>query len=67
MAKLGQKRDALEISAPNVDLNWRMTPEMITASKTYAQHMFDLKQIKQLPDFDTFFNAKFSDELAKAA
>jgi len=66
VAKLGQKREALEISAPNVDLNWRMTPEMITAAKTYAQHMLELKQIKQLPDFDTFFNTKFSDDLAKS-
>ncbi len=46
--------------------NWKMTPEMIQASKTYANHMLELKQIKQLPDFDAFFNTKFSDELAKA-
>ena len=65
-ANLGQKREALDISAPNVDLNWRMTTEMITAAKTYAQHMLELKQIKQLPDFDIFFNTKFSDELAKS-
>jgi NitT/TauT family transport system substrate-binding protein len=43
-----------------------MTPEMIQASKTYADHMLALKQIKALPDFATFFNSKFSDELAKA-
>ena len=66
VAKLGQKREALMVSIPNVELNWRMTPEMIQASKTYADHMFALKQIKALPDFATFFNSKFSDELAKA-
>src|SRR5262249_19868136 len=66
VAKLGQKREALLVSIPNVQLNWRMTPEMIQASKTYADHMLALKQIKALPDFATFFNSKFSDDLAKA-
>jgi len=66
VAKLGQKREALAVSVPNVELNWKMTPEMIQASKTYADHMLALKQIKALPDFATFFNTKFSDELAKA-
>ncbi len=66
IAKLGQKREALEVSVPNVELNWKMTPDMIQASKTYAEHMVELKQIKQVPDFSTFFNTSFSDELAKA-
>src|SRR5215831_1443220 len=66
VAKLGQKREALMVSVPNVELNWKMTPEMVQASKTYADHMLALKQIKALPDFPTFFNTKFSDELAKA-
>ncbi len=66
VAKLGQKREALEISVSNVELNWKMTPEMVTAAKTYADHMLALKQIKALPDFGTFFNTSFSDELAKA-
>lgn len=66
VAKLGQKREALEISVSNVELNWKMTPEMVKAAKTYADHMLALKQIKALPDFGTFFNTSFSDELAKA-
>jgi NitT/TauT family transport system substrate-binding protein len=66
VAKLGQKREALVVSVPNVELNWRMTPAMIEAAKTYAEHMVELKQIKQAPDFATFFNTTFSDELAKA-
>jgi ABC-type nitrate/sulfonate/bicarbonate transport system substrate-binding protein len=66
VAKLGQKREALVVSVPNVELNWKMTPEMVTAAKTYAEHMVELKQIKQAPDFTTFFNTSFSDELAKA-
>ena len=44
----------------------QITPEMIQASKTYAQHMVELKQIKQVPDFSAFFNPVFSDELGHA-
>ena len=44
-----------------------MTPEMVQRSKTYADHMLSLKQIRAMPDFNTFFATKFSDELAKSA
>ena len=64
--KLGQRKDAVEISAPNVELNWRMTPEMVTETHTYADHMLALKQIRQLPDFGTFLNTTFSDAVATA-
>ena len=64
VSKLGMKREAVELSVENVDLNWKMTPEMIQASKTYAEHMLTLKQIRALPDFKTFFDAKISDQLA---
>ncbi len=67
VAKLGMRRDALEVSLPNVELNWQMTPEMVTRAKTYAEQMLSLKQIRALPDFATFFDARFSDELAKSA
>ena len=66
VAKLGQKKEAIEISAPNVELNWRMTPEMVAQTKTYAEYMLSLKQIKQLPDFITFLNTSFSDSVAAA-
>ena len=64
VSKLGMKRDAVELSVKNVELNWKMTPEMIEAGKTYAQHMMTLKQIRALPDFNTFFDTKISDQLA---
>ncbi len=67
VAKLGQKREAIAVSAPNVELNWRMTPEMIQQTKTYAQQMLELKQIRALPDFATFLDERFSDEVAKSA
>jgi ABC-type nitrate/sulfonate/bicarbonate transport system substrate-binding protein len=65
--KLGMQRPALEISIENVDLNWQMTPVMIERSRTYAQHMLELQQIRAIPDFNLFFNTRYSDEAARAA
>jgi ABC-type nitrate/sulfonate/bicarbonate transport system substrate-binding protein len=67
IAKLGMRRDALEVSLPNVELNWQMTPEMIARARTYADHMLSLRQIRALPDFAKFFDPQFSDELARSA
>jgi NitT/TauT family transport system substrate-binding protein len=64
VGKLGMKKEAVEKSLGNVELNWRMTPEMVSAGKTYAEHMLELKQIRALPDFATFFDTRFSDALA---
>ncbi len=66
VAKLGMSKAAVEISAPNVELNWQMTPVMIEESRVYADRMLALKQIRALPDFATFFDSRFSDAAAKA-
>jgi len=67
VAKLGQKREAIAVSVPNVELNWQMTPLMVQQVKIYAQQMLEMKQIRALPDFTTFLDTKFSDEVASAA
>jgi NitT/TauT family transport system substrate-binding protein len=67
VAKLGQKKEAIAMSVSNVELNWRMTPEMIAQAKTYAQQMLELKEIKKLPDFTALLDPKFSDEVAQSA
>jgi ABC-type nitrate/sulfonate/bicarbonate transport system substrate-binding protein len=67
VAKLGMKPDAVALSVKNVELNWRMSPEMVAEGKTYADHMLELKQIRTLPDFTTFFDTRFSDALAQGA
>ena len=67
VAKLGQKKEAIEASVGNVELTWRFGPTEIQQSKTYAEHMLELKQIKELPDFATFFDTRFVDEIAKEA
>jgi len=66
VAKLGQKREAIAISLPNVEYTWRMTPEIVTQARTYAEHMLEAKQIKLLPDV-AFLNLIFSDEVARIA
>ena len=65
--KLGMKKEAVAASLNNVELNWEMTPAMIAESKTYAQQMLELKQIRALPDFETFMDKRFSDDVAHAA
>lgn len=67
VAKLGQKKEAIEISIPNVELTWKFGPKEIQQAKTYAQHMLELKQIKQLPDFAAFFDTRFVGAMEKAA
>ncbi|MBV8889611.1 MAG: NrtA/SsuA/CpmA family ABC transporter substrate-binding protein [Alphaproteobacteria bacterium] len=67
VAKLGMKKDAVAASVGNVELNWQMTPNMREESRTYAEHMLELKQIRAMPDFATFMDPRFSDDLAHAA
>ena len=59
--KLGQKKEAIEASVPNVELTWKLGPKEIEESKIYADHMLALKQIKRLPDFATFIDTSFVD------
>ena len=66
-AKLGMQKAAVELAVPNVELNWQMTPQMVTQSKAYAEQMLGLKQIRALPDFATFYDTRFSDDVAKTA
>jgi len=59
VAKLGMKKEAVELSVSNVELNWRMTPEMQSAVKSYADHMLELKQILAVPDFALLMDTRF--------
>ena len=66
VSKLGMAKPAVELAVPNVELNWQMTPLMIQESKTYADQMLAMKQIRTLPDFSALLNTRFSDEVATA-
>src|SRR6201995_2956384 len=61
--KLGQKKEAIEASVPNVELTWKLGPKEIEESKVYADHMLALKQIKRVPDFATFIDTSFVDSV----
>ena len=65
VSKLGQKREALEISAPNVELKWQLGPEEVRQANAYAQHMLALKQIKRLPE-PGFIDTRFVDAMRDA-
>ncbi len=67
VSKLGQKPEAIAASVPNVELTWKLGATEIQQTKTYAQYMLELKQIRQLPDYATFFDTKFVDEMGKKA
>ncbi|MBX6330168.1 MAG: NrtA/SsuA/CpmA family ABC transporter substrate-binding protein [Pseudolabrys sp.] len=67
VAKLGQKKEAIEKSVPNVELTWKFGAKEIEQAKTYAQHMLELKQIRQLPDFSSFFDTRFVEKMEKQA
>jgi len=66
--KLGANRAAVDqaLNANNVEYVWKLDDKVLGHAKTYAQQMLELKQIRQLPKFDTFLNPKFSNELAAA-
>ncbi|GJD44507.1 hypothetical protein AFCDBAGC_2374 [Methylobacterium cerastii] len=63
--KLGQKREALVVSAPNVDLTWKLGPDEVKKAEAYARHMLALKQIKRLPE-PGFVDTTFVDAMRDA-
>ena len=66
-SKLGMGVPAIEAALPNVALNWQLTPAVLGQCRTYAEHMLELKQIRQLPDFATLFDTRFSDQVAASS
>jgi NitT/TauT family transport system substrate-binding protein len=65
---LGAPRAAVEqaLGAGNVEYIWKLDDTVQTQARTYAQHMLELRQIRQLPNFATFLNPRFSNEVATA-
>src|SRR5258707_692066 len=60
---LGQKKEAIEASVPNVELTWKMGPKEIEEAKIYADSMLTFKQIKRVRDFATCFDMSFVDAM----
>lgn len=66
VAKLGANRAAVDnaLAADNVEYTWELSDTVLAQSKTYAQQMLELKQIRALPDFSQFLNPTFSKAVA---
>jgi len=66
--KLGANRAAVAeaLGAHNVDYVWKLDATMQTQAKTYAEQMLALKQIRALPNFSTFLNPTFSNQLSSS-
>jgi NitT/TauT family transport system substrate-binding protein len=63
---LGAPRAAVDqaLGADNVEYIWKLDDTVLGQSRTYAQQMLTLRQIRQLPDFPKFLNPRFSNEVA---
>ena len=63
---LGAPRAAVDqaLGADNVEYIWKLDDTVLSQSRTYAQHMLELRQIRRLPDFDKLLNPRFSNEVA---
>ena len=40
-------------------VTWRIDDDWVTRAKYYGSQMLDKKQIRQLPDYNTFINSSF--------
>ena len=65
--KLGQKRDSIAKAIGNVKLTWKIDDLVVKEAHYYGTQMLEMKQIRALPDYDTFINARFVAELMKAS
>lgn len=65
---LGAPRAAVDqaLGAGNVEYIWKLDDTVLRQSRTYAQHMLELRQIRRLPDFTKLLNPSFSNAVAQA-
>jgi ABC-type nitrate/sulfonate/bicarbonate transport system substrate-binding protein len=63
---LGAPRAAVDqaLAADNVEYTWKLDDTVLTQARAYTQQMLELKQIRALPNFDKFLDARFSREVA---
>ncbi len=68
VARLGANKTAVEhaLAANNVEYIWELSETVLAQSRTYANQMLELKQIRALPDFAKFLNPSFSKAVASA-
>jgi NitT/TauT family transport system substrate-binding protein len=63
--RLGANRAAVDhaLAADNVQYAWNLDETVLRQARTYAQQMLEMRQIRQLPNFETFLNPRFSREV----
>lgn len=59
MQKLGQPEASIAKAAPNVELTWKIDDLFLEQARYYGTQMLDKKQIRDLPDYDTFIVSDF--------
>jgi NitT/TauT family transport system substrate-binding protein len=58
--KLGIAPNLVAIAAPNVELTWKIDSDWIKRASYYGSQMLEKKQIRRLPDYNTFINVSFN-------
>ena len=63
---LGAPRAAVDhaFGAQNIQYVWKLDDTVLTQARLYAQQMLEMRQIRQLPNFDRLLNPRFSNEVA---
>lgn len=63
---LGANRDAVRhvLAEENVEYTWALDETVLSQSKIYAEQMLELRQIRALPEFETFLNPSFTQALS---
>lgn len=56
--KLGLQASTVELAAPNVELTWKIDEDWQTRARYYGSQMLAKKQIRELPDYATFIDAR---------
>jgi len=56
-AKLGLPADIANMAADNVELTWKIDEDWVERSKYYGSLMLERKQIRKLPNYDSFIVA----------
>jgi NitT/TauT family transport system substrate-binding protein len=64
MQKLGQQKASIEMAAPNVELTWNIDDLFLKQANYYGTQMLAKKQIRQLPDYQTFIDPSFVKAIA---
>ena len=58
---------SLEMALTNISLRWEIDDAYMAQAKVLGEQLESLKQIRQQPDYNAFFNTKFVKAIMKAA